>query len=214
MAAEIQRKQVQCCQNPHRNYTMGATTLATTTSEKDLGVYVDTELTFEKHQDCCKPGQQNAWTHPSLVYLPRQPVTAETVYQSCQADARVYKCSMDSYPETRPNPTRECSATSTEADTRATRQRLRGPATRTETTEPILPKPCGDMIAAYKFSHSIYKTELEPLQRPGSLTPRQEATPTSSRKNAVKRVIEPISSFTASPTDGTICVMTSPLPRV
>ena len=38
------------------------------------------------------------------------------------------------------DPTRECSATSNEADTRATRQRLRGPATRTETTEPILPK--------------------------------------------------------------------------
>ena len=81
----------------------------------------------ETHRDCCKPGQQNARTHPSLVYLPRQPVTAKTVYQSCQADARVCKCSMDSYPETRPNPTRECSATtptSNEADTRATRQRL------------------------------------------------------------------------------------------
>ena len=36
-------------QKPHRNYTMGATTLATITSEKDLGVYVDTTLTFEKH---------------------------------------------------------------------------------------------------------------------------------------------------------------------
>ena len=36
-------------QNPHRDYTMGATTLATKTSEKDLGVYVDTELTLEKH---------------------------------------------------------------------------------------------------------------------------------------------------------------------
>ena len=78
----------------------------------------------ETHRDCCKPGQQNARTHTSLVYLPRQPVTAETVYQSCQAGARVCKCSMDSYPETRPNPTRECSATSNEADTRATRQRL------------------------------------------------------------------------------------------
>ena len=33
-------------QNPRQNYTMGGTTLATTTSEKDLGVYVDTELTF------------------------------------------------------------------------------------------------------------------------------------------------------------------------
>ena len=94
----------------------------------------------ETHRDCCKPGQQNAWTHPSLVYLPRQPVTAETVYQSCQADARVCKCSMDSYPETRTNPTRECPASSNKADTRATRQRLRGPAARTETTEPILPK--------------------------------------------------------------------------
>ena len=91
-------------QNPRQNYTMGGTTLATTTSEKDLGVYVDTELTFEKHIKTCKPGQQNARTHPSLVYLPRQPVTAETVFQSCQAEARVYKCSMDSYPETRPNP--------------------------------------------------------------------------------------------------------------
>ena len=78
----------------------------------------------ETHRDCCKPGQQNARTHPSLVYLTRQPVTAETVYQSCPADARVCKCSMDSYPETRPNPNRECSATSNEADTRATRQRL------------------------------------------------------------------------------------------
>ena len=29
-------------QNPRPNYTMGGTTLATTTSEKDLGVYVDT----------------------------------------------------------------------------------------------------------------------------------------------------------------------------
>ena len=38
-------------QNPHRNYTMRATTLVTTTSEKDLGVYVDTGLTFEKHNE-------------------------------------------------------------------------------------------------------------------------------------------------------------------
>ena len=52
--------------------------------------------------------------------------TAETVCQSRQADARVCKCSMDSYPETRPNPTRECSATSNEADTRAGREGRRG----------------------------------------------------------------------------------------
>ena len=55
MAVAIQRKQVQAHapdlgrQNQHRNYTMGATILVTTTSEKDLGVYVDTELTFEKN---------------------------------------------------------------------------------------------------------------------------------------------------------------------
>ena len=37
-------------QNPNPNLTMtDGTTLATTTSEKDLGVYVDTKLTFEKH---------------------------------------------------------------------------------------------------------------------------------------------------------------------
>ena len=55
---------------------------------------------------------------------------------AARLDARVCKCSMDSYPESRPNPTRVCSATSNEADTRATRQRLRRPATHTETTEP------------------------------------------------------------------------------
>ena len=67
----------------------------------------------------------------------------------------------------------------------------------------------GDMIEAYKFTHSIYKTE----HYNASLTPRQEATPTSSRKNAVKRGLEPISSVTALPTDGTICGRTSSLPR-
>ena len=50
MAAVIQRKVMHLGrQNSHRNYTMGVTTLATTTSEKDLGVNVDTGLTFEKH---------------------------------------------------------------------------------------------------------------------------------------------------------------------
>ena len=35
-------------QTPHRNYTMGAITLATTTSEKDLGVSVDTAVDFQE----------------------------------------------------------------------------------------------------------------------------------------------------------------------
>ena len=126
----------------------------------------------ETHRDCCTPGEQNAWTHPSLVYLPRQPVTTESVYQSCQADARVCKCSMDSYPETRPNPTRECSATSNEADTRATRQRLRGPATRTETTEPILPKRTWRHDRSLQIHTQHIQTEQEPLQRESNTTTR------------------------------------------
>ena len=134
--------------------------------------------------------------------------TAETVYQSCQKDARVCKCSMDSYPETRPNPTRECSATSNEADTRATRQRLWGPATDTETTEEHVAtwsRPTNSHTASTKLSRSHCSARL---------TPQQEATLTRSRKKAVIRGLEPISSVTASPTDGTICMMMSSLPRV
>ena len=92
----------------------------------------------ETHRDCCEPGEQNAWTHPSLS----RPIPTSTAshcrncYSSLVRPTR--KCSMDSYPETRPNPTRECLATSNElipelrADTRTTRQILRGPATRIE----------------------------------------------------------------------------------
>ena len=80
-------------QKTHRNYTLGAKTLATTTSEKNLGVNFDTKLTFEKHiETVVYQANTNARTHPSLV-VPRKPVTAEIVHQSCQADARVCKCS-------------------------------------------------------------------------------------------------------------------------
>ena len=49
-------------------------------------------------------------------------------------------------------------------------------------------RPRGDMIEAYKFTHSIYKTEQSWLSHYiGRLTSGQEATPTSSRKNAVIR---------------------------
>ena len=58
----------------------------------------------------------------------------------------------------------------------------------------------GDMTEAYKFTHSIYKTEQEPLQRATTARdyqpPRQEATLTSSRKNAVH---EDSSQFLPSP---------------
>ena len=191
-------------QNPRQNYTMGGTTLATTTSEKDLGVYVDTELTFEKHIETVvnQANRMLGLIRRSYTYLDSQSLLK--IYQSCQADARVCKCSMDSYPETWPNPTRECSAMSNEADTRATD---------TETTEPILPK------STWRHDRGL-QIHTQHLQNWGvlshysaRLTPRQEATLTSSRKNAVIRGLEPISSVTASPTDGTICVMTSSLPR-
>ena len=70
----------------------------------------------------------------------------------------------------------------------------------------------GDMIEAYKFTHSIYKTEQEPLQRDTNTTTRGHSY--KLKKERVIRGLEPISSVTASPTDGTICVMMSSLPRV
>ena len=81
-------------QNP-QNYTMGGTTLATTTSEKDLGVYVDTELTFEKHIETVvnQAYRMLGLIRRSYTYLDSQSMGTETVYQSCQADARVCKCS-------------------------------------------------------------------------------------------------------------------------
>ena len=74
-------------------------------------------------------------------------------------------------------------------------------------------RACGDQIETYKFTHSR-STKLSRSHYSARLTPRQETTLTSSRKNAVIRGLEPISSVTASPTDGTICVMTSSLPRL
>ena len=61
-------------------------------------------------------------------------------------------------------------------------------------------------------SHTA-STKLNRIHYSARLTPRQEATRTSSRKNAVIRGLKPISSVTASPTDGTICVMMSSLSR-
>ena len=166
----------------------------------------------ETHRDCCEPGERNAWTHPSLVYLPRQPVSAETVYQSCQADARVCKCSMDSCHETRPNILLE------NVQRRATKliPELRDRDYEDRRRALKLPslyyrRARGDMIEAYKFTHSIYKTEQEPLQRECNTTTRGHSH--KLKNNAVKRGLVPISSVTASPTDGTICGRKSSLPQ-
>ena len=71
-------------------------------------------------------------------------------------------------------------------------------------------------FAQLNIRHSVIQTvnSMHRSHYSARLTPRQEATLTSSRKNAVIRGLEPISSVTASPTDGTICVMMSSLPRV
>ena len=61
---------------------------------------------------------------------------------------------------------------SNEADTRATRQRLRGPATRTETTEPILQKSTWRHDRGLQIHTQIYKTEQEPLQCESNTTTR------------------------------------------
>ena len=89
---------------------------------------------------------------------------------------------------------------------------LLGPATRTETTEPILPKSTWRHDRGLQIhTQHIYKTEQEPLQRESNTTTRGHSQ--SSRKNAVKRGLEPISSVTALSTNGTICgrhVVTAP----
>ena len=106
-----------------------------------MGVYVNRELTFEKHIETVvnQANRMLGLIRRSYTYLDSQSLLK--LYTSLvRPTLGVCKCNMDSYPETPPNPTRECSATSNEAETRATRQILRGSATHTETTEPILPK--------------------------------------------------------------------------
>ena len=172
-------------------------------------MYVDTELTFEKHIKTVvnQASIMLGLIRRSYAYTDSQSLLK--LYTSLvRLTDRVCKCSMDSYPETRPNPTRECSTTSSEADSRATRQRLRGPATRTETTEPILPKSTWRHDRGLQIHTQCSSTKPSRSHYGARLAPRQEATPTSSRKNAVIRGLEPISSVTASPTDGAICVMT------
>ena len=197
-------------QNPNRDYTMGSTTLATTTSEKDLGVYVDTELTFEKHIENVV-NQAN-----SMLGLIRRSYT----YLDSQSLLKVYTSLVRptlEYANAAWTPILRRDQILLENVQRRARKLI--PELRDKDYEDRLRalklpslycrRERGDMIEAYKFTHSIYKTE----HYNASLTPRQEATPTSSRKNAVIRGLEPISSVTASPTDGTICGRTSSLPR-
>ena len=121
-----------------------------------------------------------------------------------------------SFPETRPNPTtstRECSPTSEQRswyqsyETETMRTSYGHWNYRAYTTEEQVvtwSRPTNSHTASTKPSWSHYSVRL---------TPQQEATLTSSRKNAVIRGLEPISFVTPSPTDGTICVMMLSLSR-
>ena len=127
-------------QNPNRDYTMGATTLATTTSEKDLGVYVDTELTFEKHIETVvnQANRMLGLIRRSYTYLDSQSLLK--LYTSLVRPTLEYANAAWTPILRRDQILLE------NVQRRATklipelRDRLRGPATRTETTEPILPK--------------------------------------------------------------------------
>ena len=202
-----------CRQNPRQNYTMGGTTLATTTSEKDLGVYVDTQLTFEKHIETVvnQANRMLGLIRRSYTYLDSQSLlklyislvrpTLEYANAAWTPILRRDQILLE-------NVQRRATKLIPELRDRDYENRLRT----LKLPSLYYRRARGDMIEAYKFTHSIYKTEQEPLQR--DTKPRQEATLTSSRQNAVIRGLEPISSVTASPTDGTICVMMSSLPRV
>ena len=56
--------------------------------------------------------------------------------------------------------------TTSEADTRATRQGIQGPATRTETTEPILPK------STWRHDRGLQIHTQHPQNRAGATTTR------------------------------------------
>ena len=201
-------------QNPNRDYTMGATTLATTTSEKDLGVYVDTELTFEKHIETVvnQANRMLGLIRRSYTYLDSQSLLK--LYTSLVRPTLEYANAAWTPILRRDqilleNVQRRATKLIPELRDRDYEDRLRA----LKLPSLYYRRARGDMIEAYKFTHSIINTKPSRSLYNASLTPRQEATPTSSRKNAVKRELEPISSVTALPTDGTICGRTSSLPR-
>ena len=156
-------------QNPNRDYTMGATTLATTTSEKDLGVNVDTELTFEKHIETVvnQANRMLGLIRRSYTYLDSQ--SLPKLYTSLVRPTLEYaNAAWTPIQILLENVQRRATKLIPELRDRDYEDRLRA------LKLPILynRRARGDMIEAYKFTHSIYKTEQEPLQRESNTTTR------------------------------------------
>ena len=153
-------------QTPLPNYTMVRTTLTTTTSEKDLGVYVDTELTFEKHIETVVNQAKR------MLGLIRRSYT----YLDSQSLLKLYTSLV--------RPTLEYANAAWTPILRRDQILLENVQRRATKLVPELRdidyedqlrtlklsslyyrRARGDMIEAYKFTHNIYKTEQEPLQR-------------------------------------------------
>ena len=176
MAAPIQLKQVlghaPRSTKPPSKLHHGATTLATT-SEKDLGVCVDTELTFEKHIDTVV-NQANR-----MLGL----ILRSYTYRDSQSLLRLYTSLVRptlEYANAAWTPIlRRDQILLENVQQRATKLipelRYRDYEDRLRTLK--LPslycrRARGDMIEAYKFTHSIDKTEQEPLQCETNTTTR------------------------------------------
>ena len=160
-------------QNPNRDYTMGATTLATTTSEKDLGVYVDTELTFEKHIETVvnQANRMLGLIRRSYTYLDSQSLLK--LYTSLVRPMLEYANAAWTPILRRDqilleNVQRRATKVIPELRDRDYEDRLRA----LKLPSLYYRRARGDMIEAYKFTHSIYKTEQEPLQRESNTTTR------------------------------------------
>ena len=137
---------------------------AKTTSKKDLGVYVDTELTFEKHIETVV-NQANR-----MLGLIRRSYT----YLDSQSLLKLYTSLV--------RPTLEYANAAWTPILRRDQILLENVQRRATKLIPelrILKLPSlyyrrarGDKIEAYKFTQSIYKTEQEPLQRQTNTTTR------------------------------------------
>ena len=183
-------------QNPHRDHHGHDNTvsLATTTCKKDLGVYVDTELTFEKHIETVV-NQANR-----MLGLIRRSYT----YLDSQSLLKLYTSLVRStleYANAAWTPIlRRDKILLENVQRRATklipelRDRLRG------LRALKLPSLCyrrarGDMVEAYKFTHSIYKTEQEPQRETNTTTRghshklKKERCNTTTRANFFRRRI-------------------------
>ena len=160
-------------QNPRQNYTMGGITLATTTSEKDLGVYVDTELTFEKHIKTVvnQANRMLGLIRRSYTYLDSQSLLK--LYTSLVRPTLEYANAAWTPILRRDqilleNVQRRATKLIPELRDRDYEDRLRT----LKLPSLYYRRARGDMIEAYKFTYSIYKTEQEPLQRETNTTTR------------------------------------------